>query len=138
MAIVLPPSSAIVDGLIQKAKEEGKLSDEVLLLFHEMFSQTFEAALEIIDKGLITWVEAHPSGRAFYLIEGKKPASHVCFGHYCSCPSFTYNVINRADSLYCKHQLAAKLVEIYPSKLKKKEITDTEYVEAVQSETVNH
>lgn len=127
----LPPSSVLVEPLIQKAKDEGKLSDEVLLMLHATLAHTFEAALEIIDRGLITLVEALPSGRSFYLFEGSKSTSHVCFVHYCSCPSFTFSVLNRSEALYCKHQIAAKLVEMYPAKMKKKEIRDEEYAEAV-------
>jgi len=115
----------LVDNLIQATKCDGRLSDEHVLGLSALLPHTCEGALEILDKGLMTIIEAKPSGRNFFLFAGKKNASYVCFGHYCSCPSFIFSVMIKSE-LYCKHQLAAHLVHA-TNNCKRREIRDEEY-----------
>jgi len=72
---------------------------------------------------------ATPSGRSFYMIEGKKSEAYVCFGHYCSCPSHTFSVLIKSEAICCKHQLAVQLAEAMSSftRCKSKDIRDDEY-----------
>jgi len=64
----MPHLSQLVDNLIKTTKCDGRLSDEHVLGLSALLPHTCEGALEILDKGLMTIVEAKPSGRIFFFV----------------------------------------------------------------------
>ncbi|KAF3774721.1 Zinc finger SWIM domain-containing protein 7 [Nymphaea thermarum] len=51
--------------------------------------------------------------RAVVVGESRRKEEYICFpAHHCTCYSFFYDVVNKAEQLRCKHQLAARLAEV--------------------------
>ncbi|XP_031378837.1 zinc finger SWIM domain-containing protein 7-like isoform X2 [Punica granatum] len=72
----------------------------------------FERATRIVDQRGVKKISGEPSGRSIFQVvgESRRKEEYFCFPEsYCACYSFFYDVVNRAEQLCCKHQLAARL-----------------------------
>ncbi|KVI10835.1 Zinc finger, SWIM-type [Cynara cardunculus var. scolymus] len=79
---------------------------------HTLFGKNLERATRIVDQKGVKKISAETSGRSIFQIigESKRKEEYLCFPqHYCGCYSFFYDIVNRGEQLYCKHQLAARL-----------------------------
>ncbi|XP_024968353.1 zinc finger SWIM domain-containing protein 7 [Cynara cardunculus var. scolymus] len=88
------------------------VSDEQLSILHTLFGKNLERATRIVDQKGVKKISAETSGRSIFQIigESKRKEEYLCFPqHYCGCYSFFYDIVNRGEQLYCKHQLAARL-----------------------------
>ena len=60
---------------------------------------TVKSALDILDRGLVDYILFEPSNRGFYKIKSKgRGKDNFCFGHFCSCSSFSYSVLKNPPS----------------------------------------
>jgi len=118
----------VANKLFQQLREIGKFTDEIAVQLEFLFDQSFVAALDLLDRDLVTKINAQPSGRSFFQVESQSKSSEAnynCIQNFCSCYSFNI-LINKEESIMCKHQLAVKLAEAL-GKNKTKDITDSEY-----------
>ncbi|ELR16240.1 SWIM-domain containing Srs2 interacting protein 1 family protein [Acanthamoeba castellanii str. Neff] len=117
MASTADPGSleAVAEELFLKVKTAGRCT------LYFVFDAVLFAALDIIDRNRVVQVVATPSGRSYYQLagqgkkSGKWSTKYICFGHYCSCPAFTYSVLKgdpRETPFMCKHQLAVRLAPL--------------------------
>lgn len=106
----------VLDHLLQDIKE-GVLTDSHITALHSIFQQNLLHALDLLQQGNVThYLHSYRAAgrdlwRELYVVEGSSGHKYVCFpsSSYCSCPSFVYSVLVRAEACICKHQLATRL-----------------------------
>ncbi|KAG8521931.1 Zinc finger SWIM domain-containing protein 7 [Galemys pyrenaicus] len=78
-----------------------------------IFGSSAIQALDLVDRQAITLISS-PSGRNVYQVLGSSGKSYTCLAscHYCSCPAFAFSVLQKSDSLLCKHLLAVYLSQV--------------------------
>ncbi|KAF7811056.1 zinc finger SWIM domain-containing protein 7 isoform X1 [Senna tora] len=79
---------------------------------HFIFGKNFERATRIVDQRGVKKISGEPSGRFIFQVmgESRRKEEYLCFPeNFCACYSFFYDVVNRAEQLCCKHQIAARL-----------------------------
>lgn len=116
----LPAVEEVTDACFKeldcKVQAEGltTVPDDLLLRLHHLCGKNWLSALRIVDEAGVKCLIANPSGRKLFRVNGKSPGDHytVFPEHYCSCQAFFFEVVNRSDALYCKHQLAARLAAV--------------------------
>ncbi|KAF1891875.1 hypothetical protein Lal_00016905 [Lupinus albus] len=77
-----------------------------------IFGKNLEGASRIVDQRGVKRITAEPSGRVIFQVTGesRRKDKYVCFPeNFCACYSFFFDVVNRAEQLCCKHQIATKL-----------------------------
>lgn len=130
----------VVDQLFSEARlakeKHGHLTDEVLSALHFVFHQPLLDALDLIDRKNITKLTT-PSGRVLYQVLGSSNTLYTCLitGDYCTCPSYTFTVLVKMESLMCKHLLAVHLAEAL-GECKNQIITDEDFVAYVCYDSV--
>ncbi|KAF4789798.1 Zinc finger SWIM domain-containing protein 7 [Turdus rufiventris] len=67
-------------------------------------------ALDLVDQRSVTRVRS-PSGRTLYQVLGSSGKLYTCYSscHFCTCPAFGFSVLQKSESLLCKHILAVYL-----------------------------
>ncbi|XP_014671647.1 PREDICTED: zinc finger SWIM domain-containing protein 7-like [Priapulus caudatus] len=106
----------VVDQLLQEVakcfQKYSTLTDEVLSGLAFVFQGTLLPALSLVDSKSVTRLVS-PSSRCLYEVRGSSGNVYMCFEglNYCCCPSYTYSVLKRRDSMMCKHILAVRLSE---------------------------
>ncbi|XP_068748825.1 zinc finger SWIM domain-containing protein 7-like [Montipora capricornis] len=93
-------------------EQHGQLTDELLSALHFVFHQPLLHALDLVDQKKVTKLTS-TSGRVLYQVEGSSNRVYNCLitGEFCTCPSYTYTVLVKTESLMCKHLLAVHLAE---------------------------
>lgn len=124
---------AILEGIESKlAVDEVRIRDEDLLALKCMCGPNLLSALDILDKSA---VELHttPSGRTAYIVRGTSRNTYLCLKaeNFCSCLSFQYTVLNRRDSVMCKHLLAVHVAEAIRGAVVK-EVSDEDLAECMK------
>ena len=94
----------------REAEESGRISDDLMSALLFVFQAPLHQALDLLDRGAVTRYSC-PAGRELYRVRGSGGRFYICLtsSNYCSCPSFVYKVLVKADSLLCKHMLAVQL-----------------------------
>ncbi|KAL9981974.1 hypothetical protein ACROYT_G010750 [Oculina patagonica] len=112
---------------IEKEKH-GHLTDEILSALHFVFHQPLLHALDLVDQKNITKLTT-PSGRVLYQVVGSSNQLYNCLitGDFCTCPSYTFTVLVKMESLMCKHLLAIHLAEAL-GECRNRTITDEDFV----------
>ncbi|XP_069082390.1 zinc finger SWIM domain-containing protein 7 isoform X3 [Pleurodeles waltl] len=111
METLLP---AVAEELLKEVKkafvETSHIPDELLLALKFVFGSSALYALDLVDQHCVTRITS-PSGRVVFQVLGSSGKLYTCYSscHYCSCPSFTFSVLKKNDSLLCKHVLAIYL-----------------------------
>ncbi|KAJ9561126.1 hypothetical protein OSB04_006286 [Centaurea solstitialis] len=100
--------------LNRRKKEIGKRMNmkRTMINLHTLFGKNLERATRIVDQKGVKRISGETSGRFIFQIigESRRKEEYLCFPeHYCGCYSFFYDIVNRGEHLYCKHQLAARL-----------------------------
>lgn len=86
------------------------VTDSHLAALTLLFDKHVVKAASIVDSYGVTSHEGKESGRIVYQVRSKDGDPYTVFpGHYCSCYSFFYDVVSRAEGVCCKHQLAVFL-----------------------------
>ncbi|XP_059065650.1 uncharacterized protein LOC131060550 isoform X5 [Cryptomeria japonica] len=83
---------------------------------HFLYGKNFERAMRILDQGGVKLIIGEPSNRSVFMVAGesKNKDQYICFPeHHCTCYSFFYETVNKAEQLCCKHQLAAKMADAH-------------------------
>uniref|UniRef100_A0A8C5UIB0 Zinc finger SWIM-type containing 7 n=1 Tax=Malurus cyaneus samueli TaxID=2593467 RepID=A0A8C5UIB0_9PASS len=67
-------------------------------------------ALDLVDQRSVTRLRS-PSGRILYQVLGSSGKLYTCYSscHFCTCPAFGFSVLQKNESLLCKHILAVYL-----------------------------
>lgn len=105
---------SVAEELLREIKhnyqETSQISDEHLLGLKFIFGPSALYALDLVDQRSVSHVTS-PSGRSIFQVAGSSGKVYTCYKacHYCSCPSFSFSVLRRNDSLMCKHILAVYL-----------------------------
>ncbi|NWY17482.1 ZSWM7 protein, partial [Aphelocoma coerulescens] len=75
-----------------------------------IFGPSAVPALDLVDQRSVTRVIA-PSGRTLYQVLGSSGKLYTCYSscHFCTCPAFGFSVLQKSESLLCKHILAVYL-----------------------------
>ncbi|XP_025892749.1 zinc finger SWIM domain-containing protein 7 [Nothoprocta perdicaria] len=84
--------------------------DELLLGLKFLFGPCALPALDLVDQRSVTRVVS-PSGRTAYQVLGSSGKLYTCYSscHFCTCPAFDFTVLQKNESLLCKHILAVYL-----------------------------
>ena len=86
------------------------VTDTHLAALSLLFDKHVVKAASIVDSHGVSSHEGKESGRLVYQVKSTGGDPYTVFpGHYCSCHSFFYDVVSRAEVVYCKHQLAVFL-----------------------------
>ncbi|XP_005142966.2 zinc finger SWIM domain-containing protein 7 [Melopsittacus undulatus] len=96
---------------IKKAfKETSHVPDDLLLGLKFIFGPCAVPALDLVDQRSVTRVTS-PSGRTAYQVLGSSGKLYTCYSscHFCTCPAFGFTVLQKSESLLCKHILAVYL-----------------------------
>lgn len=109
-------------------EQHGHLTDEVLSALHFIFHQPLLHALDLVDQKNVTKLTT-PSGRVLYQVVGSSNQVYNCLtsGDFCTCPSYTFTVLVKMESLMCKHLLAIHLAEAL-GECRRKAISDEDFV----------
>ncbi|XP_063258792.1 zinc finger SWIM domain-containing protein 7 [Prinia subflava] len=105
---------AVAEELLREIKkafqETSQVPDELLLGLKFIFGPSAVPALDLVDQRSVTRVRA-PSGRILYQVLGNSGKLYTCYSscHYCTCPAFEFSVLQKSESLLCKHILAVYL-----------------------------
>jgi len=91
-------------------------------------------ALQLVDKGLISMLQAQPSGRTVFQVQGKTVGEHyLCLPmHFCTCHAFFFDIVSRSEAIACKHVLAARIAQVL-KRCRKLVIQDTEMANLLNS-----
>uniref|UniRef100_A0A8D2PQD9 Zinc finger SWIM-type containing 7 n=1 Tax=Zosterops lateralis melanops TaxID=1220523 RepID=A0A8D2PQD9_ZOSLA len=75
-----------------------------------IFGPSAVPALDLVDQRSVTRLRA-PSGRTLYQVLGSSGKLYTCYSscHFCTCPAFGFSVLQKSESLLCKHILAVYL-----------------------------
>jgi len=114
---------------VRLAKEQhGRLTDEILSALHFVFHQPLLHALDLIDQKNVIKLTT-PSGRSLYQVVGSSNQVYNCLitGEFCTCPSYTFTVLVKMESLMCKHLLAVHLAEAL-GECRNRDISDEDFV----------
>ncbi|KAJ6228533.1 zinc finger swim domain-containing protein [Anaeramoeba flamelloides] len=126
---VLESAIEIVDTL-ETTKNQKKLEQKFLKgdLNNERV-QTNSSSSTKLPK--VVLFETEKSKRSFVRFESfsRNTDAYLIYPHhYCSCPDFHYNVINRQKNLFCKHILAVRIASTL-GLIEKREIKESEYLD---------
>ena len=89
------------------------VGDEHLSALHLLFDKHFEKACQLVDQGSVYTFVGERSGRRAYQVRGHSSTGSylVVPRQFCSCQSFFFEVVSKAEAAFCKHQLAVLLAE---------------------------
>ncbi|NXP88153.1 ZSWM7 protein, partial [Passerina amoena] len=75
-----------------------------------IFGPSAVPALDLVDQRSVTRLRS-PSGRILYQVLGSSGKLYTCYSscHFCTCPAFGFSVLQKSESLLCKHILAVYL-----------------------------
>ncbi|KAG0479286.1 hypothetical protein HPP92_009985 [Vanilla planifolia] len=104
---------AVAESVWRQIRLSRSVSDDHLAILHFLFGKNLERATTIVDQSGIGRVFGKPSGRVVFKVVGEsRKEDYICFPeHFCTCQSFFFDVVNKGEQLYCKHQIAALLAE---------------------------
>ncbi|GAB4814867.1 hypothetical protein N2152v2_001913 [Parachlorella kessleri] len=98
-----------------------------------LFERHLSNALQLIDQGGVFCFVGERSGRRVYQVQGQRSNERytVFPAHFCSCQSFHYDVVSKAEAVYCKHQLATRLA-VCLGKARTTHVADTVLADVLQ------
>ncbi|XP_032934475.1 zinc finger SWIM domain-containing protein 7 isoform X1 [Catharus ustulatus] len=105
---------AVAEELLREIKksfqETSQVPDDLLLGLKFIFGPSAVPALDLVDQRSVTRVRS-PSGRTLYQVLGSSGKLYTCYSscHFCTCPAFGFSVLQKSESLLCKHILAVYL-----------------------------
>lgn len=88
------------------------MTDAEILELHNLFGDTLERALSIIDKSIIKiYKKQVDNHRSIIEVPGSKDRVYRFFPdiNYCPCEAYAYQVLKSRSQYTCKHILAAKI-----------------------------
>ncbi|XP_031556637.1 zinc finger SWIM domain-containing protein 7-like [Actinia tenebrosa] len=105
-------------------EQHGRLTEELLSALYFVFGQPILHALDLVDRRSITRLTS-PSGRIIHQVVGSSGQTYTCLkaSSFCTCPSYTYTVLVKMETIMCKHLLAVNLAEAIHN-IKEKEVSN--------------
>ncbi|NXX77370.1 ZSWM7 protein, partial [Urocolius indicus] len=99
---------AVAEELLREIKKAFQETSHGTLKF--IFGPTAVPALDLVDQCSVTRLRS-PSGRTVYQVLGSSGKLYTCYSscHFCTCPAFGFSVLQKSESLLCKHILAVYL-----------------------------
>ncbi|XP_031261177.1 zinc finger SWIM domain-containing protein 7 isoform X4 [Pistacia vera] len=105
-------SSLVAESLWKSIESTRSVSEDQLSTLYFLFGKNLEKATRIVDQKGVKTISGEPSSRFIFQVmgESRRKEEYYCFAeHYCACYSFFYDIVNKGEQLFCKHQLAARL-----------------------------
>uniref|UniRef100_A0A8B9CEA6 Zinc finger SWIM-type containing 7 n=2 Tax=Anser TaxID=8842 RepID=A0A8B9CEA6_9AVES len=105
---------AVAEELLREIKrvfqETAHAGDPFSFRLKFVFGPSAVPALDLVDHRSVTRVVS-PSGRTAYQVLGTSGKLYTCYSscHFCTCPAFGFTVLQKSESLLCKHILAVYL-----------------------------
>uniref|UniRef100_A0A8B9J070 Zinc finger SWIM-type containing 7 n=1 Tax=Amazona collaria TaxID=241587 RepID=A0A8B9J070_9PSIT len=105
---------AVAEELLKEIKKAFKETshgiDTFCFRLKFIFGPCAVPALDLVDQRSVTRVIS-PSGRTAYQVLGSSGKLYTCYSscHFCTCPAFGFSVLQKSESLLCKHILAVYL-----------------------------
>ncbi|NXG53726.1 ZSWM7 protein, partial [Psilopogon haemacephalus] len=105
---------AVAEELLKEIKKAFQETSHGRAMFSSrlkfIFGPSAVPALDLVDRHSVTRVVA-PSGRIAYQVLGSSGKVYTCYSscHFCTCPAFGFAVLQKSESLLCKHILAVYL-----------------------------
>eukprot|EP00117_Sycon_ciliatum_P018399 scpid99570/ scgid17028/ Zinc finger SWIM domain-containing protein 7; SWIM domain-containing and Srs2-interacting protein 1 homolog; SWIM-type zinc finger domain-containing protein 7 len=99
--------------------------EDCLLMLYDVYGNVLLSALNIMERGLVSCARS-PSGGSVYSVRGSTQQEYRVLlaaagcgdveaehdhGDHCSCFFYSHRVMPRAESVACKHVLAARLAQ---------------------------
>uniref|UniRef100_A0A8C5IPC3 Zinc finger SWIM-type containing 7 n=1 Tax=Junco hyemalis TaxID=40217 RepID=A0A8C5IPC3_JUNHY len=99
---------AVAEELLREIRKAFQETSQGMLKF--IFGPCAVPALDLVDQRSVTRLRS-PSGRILYQVLGSSGKLYTCYSscHYCTCPAFGFSVLQKSESLLCKHILAVYL-----------------------------
>uniref|UniRef100_U3JUC8 Zinc finger SWIM-type containing 7 n=1 Tax=Ficedula albicollis TaxID=59894 RepID=U3JUC8_FICAL len=99
---------AVAEELLREIRKAFQETSQGMLKF--IFGPSAAPALDLVDQRSVTRVKS-PSGRTLYQVLGSSGKLYTCYSscHFCTCPAFGFSVLQKNESLLCKHILAVYL-----------------------------
>ena len=94
------------------AENQGQVSEKDADILSTLTNdwELLQHANDLVEKKMVTQVQAEPSGRSFFRVKSATShAPYLVYPHYCSCLSFLHTVSKTTTFGYCKHSLAVAL-----------------------------
>ena len=91
---------------------------------------------DIVDSRKVSVMRDVVTGQFFFSVRGQNHGDsdvYTCSFHHCSCPAFHKQVTQSKQSIYCKHQLAARIA-ISLNKLKIEELQQNQWKEMLNKQ----
>ncbi|KAK4471408.1 hypothetical protein MN116_004574 [Schistosoma mekongi] len=100
--------------LKQQLPSNNELTDEQLLLLHNIFGDLIMKALLIIECGSITIERSKSSQHQLFRVESNSGVLNYCsnYTRYCRCFNTIQKYIDPLYELWCEHNLAIFLAEL--------------------------
>ncbi|KAE9593955.1 putative Zinc finger, SWIM-type [Lupinus albus] len=105
-------SIMVADATLKEIESTRTVNQDQIWTLRFIFGKNLEGASRIVDQRGVKRITAEPSGRVIFQVTGesRRKDKYVCFPeNFCACYSFFFDVVNRAEQLCCKHQIATKL-----------------------------
>ncbi|NXF48532.1 ZSWM7 protein, partial [Oceanites oceanicus] len=103
---------AVAEELLKEIKKAFQETSHETFFFRLkfIFGPSAVPALDLVDQRSVTRVMS-PSGRTAYQVLGSSGKLYTCYSscHFCTCPAFGFTVLQKSESLLCKHILAVYL-----------------------------
>ncbi|TNN18563.1 hypothetical protein EWB00_010053 [Schistosoma japonicum] len=113
MTVFFAPRSLKLN-LKQQIPSNNELTDEQLLLLHNIFGDLIMKALLIIECGSITIERSKSSQHQLFRVESNTGVINYCsnYTRYCRCFNTIQKYIDPLYELWCEHNLAIFLAEL--------------------------
>lgn len=105
------------------------VTDDELQELYGLFGDTFERALDIIDKLTIKVYKKQVNNRTIIEVPGSNNSVYRFFPNvnYCTCEAYQYLVLKSRSQYTCKHILAAKIALLTHKNIVTEVLTDVQF-----------
>eukprot|EP00002_Diphylleia_rotans_P040356 TRINITY_DN9541_c0_g2_i2.p1 TRINITY_DN9541_c0_g2~~TRINITY_DN9541_c0_g2_i2.p1 ORF type:complete len:142 (+),score=13.29 TRINITY_DN9541_c0_g2_i2:50-475(+) len=100
----------VLDELLQRIREDGRISNDVLRSLHALFPTTFAAAIQLMGGNSIRKWVCQTTRMSAYTVIGNQGKTYLCMRKYCSCPSFLHQ-LSSAKSICVSHAMSPLLFQ---------------------------
>ncbi|RLI20771.1 hypothetical protein DRO54_05415 [Candidatus Bathyarchaeota archaeon] len=103
--------NVILDKILEKVRQNGKLTGEELGKLYSLFGKRFLKAWKAVKDGQVKKYVFKPSGRTIWIVVGKNRDYLILpAAEFCTCDDFYFRVMDREAHL-CYHLIAQKLAD---------------------------
>eukprot|EP00013_Stygamoeba_regulata_P003791 CAMPEP_0177629754 /NCGR_PEP_ID=MMETSP0447-20121125/837_1 /TAXON_ID=0 /ORGANISM="Stygamoeba regulata, Strain BSH-02190019" /LENGTH=137 /DNA_ID=CAMNT_0019131097 /DNA_START=108 /DNA_END=518 /DNA_ORIENTATION=- len=100
----------IFEDLINDIVDKNHVTDSTLASLQSLFGTTLLSALELVDNDAVYRLNSTPPSRHAHMAYDFHDDRHfVVLRSFCTCPTFSADVIEKRQQISCKHELAVKI-----------------------------